>query len=139
MSLSEYVESYMFWDVVTLWARERLEHEEIVARALAKAVVCDGLVLNSVDPKLLKVRNGKLEFRGYPYVGYCATSGGEMMVLRADALENLLSIVRQAKTPSREELSEEFIVKPDFQRWLAWTSENLPEFWYGPQKQRIGA
>jgi len=32
MSLSQLVESYKFWDVVTHWAKERLEHEETVAR-----------------------------------------------------------------------------------------------------------
>ncbi|MCZ7563748.1 MAG: hypothetical protein M5U08_08015 [Burkholderiales bacterium] len=47
--LTQFVESYRFWDVVTLWARERLEHEDIVAGALARGVVCDGLKLQSVD------------------------------------------------------------------------------------------
>ncbi len=51
MPLSQLVESFKFWDVVALWAKEQLDHEEVVARALAKAVICDGLRLNSVDKR----------------------------------------------------------------------------------------
>jgi hypothetical protein len=42
MLLSQHVESYRFWEVVTQWAQERLQHEHVVARVLAKAVVRDG-------------------------------------------------------------------------------------------------
>lgn len=51
MSLSQQVESYRFWEVVVHWAKERLEHGNTVARALARAVICDGLVLSSVDSR----------------------------------------------------------------------------------------
>jgi hypothetical protein len=51
MNASQLVESYKFWDVVSLWSRERLEHELIVARALARGVIIDGLRLHSADPK----------------------------------------------------------------------------------------
>ncbi len=134
MALSAHVESYKFWDVVTLWARERFEHEEIVARALAKAVICDGLALHSVDPRWLDPKKGQLELHGYPYVGYRPVPDRETMILRAEALEHLLSIVHKAATPSQQALGEEFIAKIDFQRWLARSGEPLPTFWFGPQQ-----
>jgi len=31
------VESFKFWDIVTLWAKEELESEEVVARALVRS------------------------------------------------------------------------------------------------------
>ena len=37
MDIKHHVESYRFWDVVTQWARETLQHELVMARALAKA------------------------------------------------------------------------------------------------------
>ncbi len=139
MPLSTRVESYKFWDAVTLWAKERLEHEDIVASALATAVVCDGLILNSIDPRWLKVQSEKGELKGYPYVGYCPVPGGEMMVLRAEALEHLLSIVREAKTPSREILCDEFIHREDFKRWLVWAEEPFPAFWFSESEIRSNA
>jgi hypothetical protein len=33
------VESHKFWDIVALWAKEQLEAEEVIARALAKGVL----------------------------------------------------------------------------------------------------
>ena len=51
MTLGHKIESHKFWDVVTLWAKERLEHENLVARALATAVIREGLILHSTDPK----------------------------------------------------------------------------------------
>ena len=35
-------ESYRFWDIVTQWAAEKLQHEQVVARVLAKGVIRDG-------------------------------------------------------------------------------------------------
>src|SRR4051794_19021849 len=101
------IESYKFWDIVTLWAKEQLEPEEVVARALAKGVIRDGLRLQSTDSRWIK---GKaVELKGQPFVGFCATPGAEVAVLRAEALEHLLGVVRQAARPSRNLLSEEFI------------------------------
>ena len=57
-----------------MWAKERLEHEEIVARALAVALIRDGLVLNSVDARWMEAKE-KVEFKGYPYVGFCPVIG----------------------------------------------------------------
>src|SRR5712691_10814896 len=91
------VESFKFWDIVTLWAKEELESEEIVARALAKGVVRDGLRLNSTDLRWVKGKALALALNGQPYVGFCAKPGVELCVLRAEALEHLLAVVREAK------------------------------------------
>ncbi len=130
MPLSQLVESYKFWDVVTHWAKERLEHEETVARALARAVICDGLILNSVDKRWAIGGREKMELKGYPYVGYSPISAGELMVLRAEALTHLLSVVQKAESPSRQLLSEEFIVREGFKRWLVWADQPFPAFWF---------
>ena len=137
MSLSQLVETYKFWDVVTLWAKEQLDHEEIVARALAKAVICDGLLLNSVDKRWPKSDRESMELKGYPYVGYCPVKGGEMMVLKVEALEHLLAIVRRAETPSRTVLAREFILQKDFAKWLGEAEQPLPSFWF-PDSTPVG-
>ena len=129
--LTPFVESYRFWDIVTLWGRDRLEHEEIVARALARAVVCDGLRLQSIDPRWLSGGDRGVEFRGYPYVGYCAHPDAKICVLRAEALEHLLGIVRKADIPCRERLTEEFILREDFRAWACSHEMKLPTFWFG--------
>src|ERR1700730_623198 len=69
------VESYKFWDVVTLWAKEQLEAEEVIARALAKAVIRDGLRLQSTDIRWAK--GAALELRGEPFVGFYAAPESE--------------------------------------------------------------
>ena len=130
MPLSQLVETYKFWDVVTLWANEHTDREDTIARALAKAVICNGLPLNSVDKRWPKGDRGKSELRGYPYVGYRAIQGGEMVVLRVEALEHLLAIVRRAETPSRIILSHEFILREDFAQWLGSVEQPLPSFWF---------
>ena len=122
------IESYKFWDVVTLWSKEQLEPEEIVARALAKAVIRDGLRLQSTDIRWEK--GASLELRGQPFVGFCAAPGCELSVLRAEALEHLLAVVRHAQRPSRTLLTDEFITKDDFRRWLGDTRQQPPAFWF---------
>jgi len=128
--LSQLVESYRFWDIVTLWSQERLEHEELVARALAAGVIRDGLIIQSQDLRWMNARSGQQELKGYPYVGYCAEAGHPMIVLRADALEHLLGVVNRAARPDRSRLREEFITRNDFRSWLEKTSEPLPHFWF---------
>jgi hypothetical protein len=128
MATRHQIESYKFWDIVTLWAKEQLESEEIVARALAKGVVRDGLRLQSTDIRWTKGKS--MELKGQPFVGFCAIPGAEVTVLRAEALEHLLGIVRQARRPSRSVLKEEFIIKDDFRHWLRGTGQALPAFWF---------
>lgn len=130
MNARHQVESFKFWDVVTLWAKVELESEEVVARALAKGVVRDGLRLNSTDLRWVKGNASDFALDGQPYVGFCAKPGGELCVLRAEALEHLLAVVRQARRPSRKVLREEFILRDDFRRWLRSTKQPLPAFWF---------
>ena len=99
MTLSQYVESYRFWEVVTQWARERLEHEHIVARVLAKGVLREGLRVNSVDPRWASV--GTFELRGAPMLGYVARQGDLRIFIRTVALAHLTSIVEKAGPPSQ--------------------------------------
>jgi len=126
--LGHLVESYRFWDIVTLWSKEKLENEEIVARALARGIIRDGLKFQSVDTRWVKTI--EMEFDGDPYVGFVAKPGEEIVVLRADSLEHLLKIVRIAKTPSRRMLKNEFVLKNDFKDWLKATGQPLPTFWF---------
>ena len=50
INASQLVESFRFWDVVALWARERLEHESLIARVLATGIIRDGLRFQSTEP-----------------------------------------------------------------------------------------
>jgi hypothetical protein len=129
-SLTQYVDSYRFWDVVTLWARERLEHEQIVSRVLAQGFVRDGLRIQSIDTKWQKGDDHSFEFKGYPYVGYCSKPHMPMCVLRAEALSHLLAIVQRAEPPNRELLHEEFILRGDFENWAREKGIELPSFWF---------
>jgi hypothetical protein len=134
--LTQFVESYRFWDVTTLWARERVEHENVVASALARGVICDGLRLQSVDDRWIAGNDRAVEFKGFPYVGYRADPKAPMCVLRASALDHLLGIVNRADVPSREKLSEEFILRKDFRAWLNGLDLRLPTFWFGTAASR---
>ncbi|MFC1824758.1 hypothetical protein ACFL9T_18780 [Thermodesulfobacteriota bacterium] len=111
--------------------------ENIVARALAQGIICDGLKCQSIDMRWVKDGKVQMEFRGYPYVGYCAEPDGPMIIIRADALEHLLAIVWKAKTPSQKYLKEEFIFKNDFKAWLEKTEQPLPTFWFSESKKAV--
>jgi hypothetical protein len=126
MPSSQLVESYKFWDIVTLYARERLEHDIIVARALARGVVVDGLRLQSVDPRWLDAARS---LTGVPLVGYSA-KGDAPVLLRAEALEHLLAVVGAALEPEHAALEQEFIKREHFARWLTDLGEPLPVFWF---------
>lgn len=76
-TLSQYVESFKFWDVVTLWAKERLEHEEIVARVLAAGIIRQGLIIQSRDPRWMEVDSGKEELKGYPMLDIARSQEGQ--------------------------------------------------------------
>jgi len=129
------IESYKFWDIVTLWAREQLEAEEVIARALAKGVIRDGLRLQSTDIRWAK--GAVLELKGQPFVGFYATPGSELSVLRAEALEHLLAVVSQARRPSRTVLTDEFITKDDFHHWLRATKQQPPAFWFARSESSV--
>lgn len=135
MEASQHVESYRFWEVVTLWARERLEHEVLIARLLANGFIKEGLRVHSQDPRWLSGGSGKIELRGYPYVGYTSAPGQPPVIIRASALEHLLAIVNSAREPEAPLLHEEFITKAEFRAWLTGRGLPLPRFWYSAQGQ----
>ncbi|MFT5393907.1 MAG: hypothetical protein ACI8PT_004111 [Gammaproteobacteria bacterium] len=128
--LSKLIETFKFWDIIAQWSRERLEHESIVARALAHAVVRDGLPLWSVDPRWIQNKGVNMEFRGQPFVGFRAQANAQLIVIRASSLQHLQSIVDAGVEPAREPLSDEFIYREDFRLWLTAKGLALPGFWY---------
>jgi hypothetical protein len=130
MVLSRHVESYRFWEVVAQWARERLQHEHVVARVLAKGVVREGLRVQSVDPRW--VNAGTFELRGAPLVGYVAREGDLPIFIRASALAHLRQVVERAAVPESETLQDEFMTKQDFQAWLLQSKIAEPSFWFAP-------
>ena len=132
MEPGQIVDSYKFWDIVSLWARETLQHESVVARALAHGVIRDGLRMYSVDPRWFKADKS---LRGYPYVGFCALPESMPIILRAEALEHLLAVVRKAAEPSRQMLTDEFVSKADSRAWLESTSQPLPSFWFSNEEK----
>lgn len=133
MVLSQHVDSYRFWEVVTQWALERLQHEHVVARALAKAVVKDGLRVQSVDPAW--TNQGTFELRGAPLVGYVAKEGNLPIFIRATALKHLSAVVERAGTPDPTRLFDEFITKQDFYSWVAQVRAQPPYFWFETEAQ----
>lgn len=127
MKIGHQIETYRFWDVVTHWARETLQHDHTIARALAKGVVRDGLRVQSVDPRW--TNHGTFELRGAPFVGYVARVGCLPIFIRSSALTHLTGIVERAAVPSPQALFQEFISKQDFCAWLQQSSLQLPAFW----------
>lgn len=128
------VEHFKFADIVLHWARERLVHELLVARELARGVIRDGLRLQSVDPRWVDAGE---TFRGHPLVGYCARTGFPPIMIRAEVLEHLLAVAREAAEYRREIFDQEFITRADFQKWLVLTGRPMPAFWYGPDDRYI--
>ena len=129
-SFTHLVETYRLPDVAAMWARERLEHEIVVVRDLARAVVCEGLRLQSVDGRWAASENRPIEFRGYPYVGYTALPGSAMSIVRIEALNHLIAIVEKKEEPDLSRLREEFLYKKDFRAWLTRQNLPLPQFWF---------
>ena len=136
MEPGQLVETYKFWDVTSLWAHERLENELVVARALARGIVVDGLRFQSIDPRWIK---SDRSLSGYPYIGYAAIPDAPPVLLRAEALEHLLAVVRQAAVPSREILAPEFVARSDFRAWLNLTEQALPSFWFTNEERKVAS
>ena len=134
MNLGHHVDSYRFWDIVTQWARETLQHEHVVARAMAKGVVCDGLRVQSVDSKW--ANKGTFELRGLPFVGYVAKDGKLPIFIRSSALKHLRDIVENAATPDPQLVFDEFVTKHDFPTWLTQIGLTPPSFWFEASLKR---
>ena len=130
MEVSQHVESYRFAEVVSLWARERLEHEIIIARHLANGFIKSGLRIHSKDSRWLSGAAGEVELLGYPLVGFSPVSGEPPVIIRASALEHLLAVVNSGKEPELSLLHEEFIIKAEFLSWLKKNELIPPRFWY---------
>ena len=132
--LESYVEvdSFKFGDIIKHWGRERLVHDVLIFRELARGVVREGLRFQSVDPKWEKPNT---EFRGYPLVGYSARQDLPPVMLRAVALEHLLAVARDASEPDPAILHAEFVTKHDFRNWLVHSGKALPAFWYAAEER----
>lgn len=126
------VDSFKFGDIVRHWARERLVHEVLVGRELARGVVREGLRLNSVNPHWT---DPATEFRGSPLVGFAARPGQLPVILRTVALEHLLAVDRQALDADPALLSDEVVARADFRLWLVKTGRSLPAFWFGADER----
>lgn len=133
MHPGQLVASYRFWDIAPLWAAERLDNELVIARALARGIIVDGLRFHSVDSNWVKPASS---LTGFPYVGYAADPEKPPVLLKAEVLEHLLAVVRQAAVPSREIIREEFVLREDFAAWIHATRQMLPAFWFGDDERR---
>jgi len=131
MELSAAVESYKFWDIVKLWARERLQHEVLISKRMAIGIIKEGLRFQSTDPKWLKPSEVELS---YPYIGYIAIPGEKPVILKAEVLEHLLSASRSDGDISSSIVNEEFVTKSDFKSWLVRTGQSFPDFWFENEK-----
>jgi hypothetical protein len=57
------------------------------------------------------------------------------IVIRAEALEHLLAVARGGCEPNIAALSEEFVSKNDFRKWLIASGRPMPEFWFSPKER----
>ena len=126
------VESFKFVDIVAHWGRERLVHEVIVARELARGVVHEGLRLQSVDPKWT---SAALVLRAEPLVGYAARQSSPPIMMRAVALEHLRAIAAERRDFDARALCDEFVTKDDFRKWLVLSGRALPAFWFAARER----
>jgi hypothetical protein len=121
------IERFKFGDIVQHWGRERLVHDVLISRELARGIIREGLRFESVEPKWTKPTE---TFRGYPLVGYSARQNLPPIIIRAEALEHLLSVEREDKEPELIKLHSEYVTKDDFRQWLVHTGKKWPEFWF---------
>jgi hypothetical protein len=123
-----YIESYKFWDVVSLWGKEILEHDVLVAKKLANGVIKQGLRMQSKNPEWM---NSKNELLSYPYIGYTVIESEGPIISKAVALAHLINITEETEEPSKIILNDKAVLKSDFKKWLVRTGQSFPEFWYG--------
>lgn len=130
------VDSFKFADIAAIWGRERLEHEVVIGRELAHGIIHEGLRFQSISPKWVKSSES---FRGSPLVGFSVRQDLPPVLLRADALEHLLRVARNAVDPDKSILTDEFVTKDDFRNWLVHTGRALPEFWFDSSERQVEA
>ena len=122
------IQSFKFGDIVKHWGLERLVHDVLISRELARGIIREGLRFQSVNPKWTKSTEA---LRGYPLVGYSARQDLPPILIRAEALQHLLVVERGGADPDLNILSAEFVTKDDFRKWLVLTGRSLPAFWFG--------
>lgn len=139
VDVAHHVESHRFWDIAHLWAQETQRHHSLIARVLAKAVVRDGLRLQSHIPA--HIAEDANFCWGGDIVGYVSRTGEPPVLLRTSALLHLEAIVEKAIAPDPMRLHDEYVLKPDFQHWLLAHGLPLPAFWFSPAEceQAAGA
>ncbi|PTQ88940.1 hypothetical protein [Agitococcus lubricus] len=130
MDINNHIESYRFADLSYLWAKERLEHEFIIARQLAYAFIKQGLRIQSQDARWLSGQSGRFVLRREPCLGYSPTMGQLPVIMRATAFNHLLALSDSKIEPNFNLLYEEFISRQDFERWLTQQSITKPHFWF---------
>ena len=128
------VPRFRYAELVRHWARERLEHDVLVARELARGVLEQGLRLQSVDPKWTPASTA---LRGEPLVGYSAHSTLPPIMIRETALDHLRAIAAEQRDPDYRQLHEEFVTKDDFRKWLVATGRALPAFWFDASERHL--
>ena len=136
MDVGQIVDSYTFGDIVRLWSRERLVHEVLVARELARGVLDEGLRLQSVNPKHMKSSES---LRRSPYIGYAGRDKKNPVLLKDTAFEHLRIVAACKVDASLDILRYEFVTKDDFRDWLVHTGRSMPVFWYADEERAIGA
>lgn len=119
-----------FWDLAECWSRETGAPLREVVTGLARAVIYDGLLTNSVEAASIDLEAGTLDFRGDPFVGYRAAPESPIMILRNTALRHLVAVARDGAEPRRAALAQEMIRRRDFRAWLTVTGRPLPAFWF---------
>ena len=132
MNTGHLIESYTFGDIVHRWARERLIHEILVARELAKGVVDEALQLQSINPKHLK---SSASLRGEPYLGYSGQDRNKPVLLKAAAFRHLCEVSNGRVDASFDILRYELVTKADFRDWLVHTGRAMPAFWFAEDER----
>lgn len=121
------VESLKFGDIVRLWGRERLVHEVIVGRELAKGVLREGLRLQSVNPRWFGIHK---TIHGGPIIGFSVRPGAPPVLINQRTLNHLRKVIETQCDPDDRYLSDEFVSRKDFQTWLITTGRAMPIFWF---------
>ena len=124
--------SFKFADIVMHWSRERLTHEIVITRELARGVVREGLRFQSADPRWTQ---STTTFRGRPLIGYSARQGLPPIMIRSEALEHLFAIENESVEPKLTTLVTEFVTRNDFRKWLVHSGKALPEFWFSSDER----
>ena len=59
--------------------------------------------------------------------------------LYVETLEHLLAVEREAADLDIRLVTDEFITRDDFRKWLVPMGRSMPAFWYGPNESHAAA